>query len=57
MRVQGVQSPVVRLTENRKRSTMLSLHDFLDELCSMGAGAFVVITVGGTTTGAAPGDA
>ena len=48
---QGVQSPVVLLTENRNKSIILSLQDFLDELCSA---ALVVITVGGTTTGLPP---
>jgi hypothetical protein len=35
---------------------MLSLHDFFEELCSIGVGALVVITVGGTTTGALLGE-
>ena len=49
---QGVQSPVVLLTENKKRSIILSLQDFFEELCSPG-----IITVGGTTTGLEFGDA
>ena len=50
---QGVQSPVVLRTEKRNKSIMLSLQDFLEELCSTAA---VVITVGGTTTGLLPGE-